>query len=365
LITNQINRLLLCNYRNFQNKNLEFSKKNVIIIGMNGSGKTNLLESISLLSPGKGIKNTNLEEYLNYNSTLQTKSWSIQLSIQSHVYDSLEITNQNNKKTISVNNKIIKNIDEINKKFSIVWLTPLFDTIFIGTKSTRTKFFDKIVTELFPKHHKMINELEKLMYERLQILKNYEDNNWLNKIETKLVEISMIISHARVESLKLLNNEINLLEDRVFPKGLIYANGKYEKMINSNESIINTQHQLTADLFNNRQIDKVQNRTTEGVHKTNFECYQIDNNVNARFCSTGEQKSLIISIIIAKIKTIKKHKSVTPIFLIDELSSHLDNLNKDQIITEISKLDCQNFFTTTSNNIADYLQNDCDLVHLN
>ena len=79
----------------------------------------------------------------------------------------------------------------------------------------------------------------------------------------------------------------------------------------------------------------------------------------------NSEESLIISIIIAKIKTIKKHKSVTPIFLIDELNSHLDSSNRDEIITEISKLDCQNFFTTTSNNIADYLRNDCDLVYLN
>ena len=367
-----IDNIKVTNYRNFSTKSLNFSKNIVFFHGANGVGKTNILEAISLLAPSKGIRNSKLDEIESCNNNAYLGGWSVKANFSYINKNAIDLSDVKHKeynfitakeaeqknRHIYVNDNKLTKQQDLTKFLNIIWLTPIHDTIFIDAKSQRSKFFDRLVFNIFPDHIQNLAKYDYYIKERLTILlsSNNYDNLWLNNIENEIALLISSITHARVQTIKYLNAELENLSNN-YPKSFISFIGEYEELyINSNiaKDVENT---AKEKLSQQRAIDKEKAQTTSGIHKTDFHTIAAKNHIAAKLCSTGEQKSLLISIIIAKARILKKYNNKTPILLLDEITSHLDHHNAQALLDEITDLDIQCFMTGTNHALIEQRHN--------
>jgi len=329
----------LYNFRNHQIiKFLELGPESVVITGANGVGKTNILEAISLLTPSKGLRGAKIAD-LNNKANPQ-HIWQIRAQLRS-VYGPKEITTErnirpNNKtdsRLVQIDGQLIKKKTELAELLNVVWLTPPMQQLFIGSSSDRRNFFDQIVTNFFPEHSSHLSKYEQSTKERLKLLKNQQnDDYWLSALEQNMFNQAGFISDARMQTASLLNKAL-LKNDTPFSKAII--------------SLIN--EPISADylklLKRNRSLDSASGRTNLGPHLYDLEVILQNKNMPAKFCSTGEQKALLLNLILAQVYAlIDKHK-VIPILLLDEIISHLDARNRSLLFDEIMAIKAQSWLT--------------------
>jgi DNA replication and repair protein RecF len=360
-----ISNIKITNFRNINNINYSFSKNLIAFIGNNGVGKTNILETISLASPGRGLRNAKIEELENFNKKNYFNGFNININFYQ---------NENNiifrtyKEAEDTNRKIELNHDKIpqtklSKYINIIWLTPLLDSIFVDSKSERRKFFDRICFNLFPEHLKNLQRYEHYQRERLRILQNTNiENKWLDIIEKNLGELNSAIASVRVQTIKYLNAELEKLAS-FYPKAFLYFDGIFENMYLNNKSSLEIEQESEKLLKASRADDKLKKQTAIGIHKTDFICEYAKKNMPAKLCSTGEQKSLLLSIIMSEANLLRKNNNRSPILLIDEILSHLDEYNAKLFIEDLINLDVNCFITSTSSKFIENY-NEIEIIKL-
>ena len=329
----------LYNFRNHQTiRFLELGPESVVITGANGIGKTNILEAISLLTPSKGLRGAKIADLNNQNNPEHI--WQIKAQLNS-IYGLKEITTQrnirpNNKtdsRLVQIDGQLIKKKTELAELLKIVWLTPPMQQLFIGSSSDRRNFFDQIVSNFSPEHSSYISKYELSMRERLKLLKNQQnDDYWLSALEQNMFNYGGLISDARMQTVGLLNKAI-ANNETAFPKAII--------------SLIN--EPISGDylkiLKRNRGLDAASGRTNLGPHLYDLEVIYKSKNMPARFCSTGEQKALLLNLILAQVYALIDKYQVIPILLFDEIISHLDSKNRSLLFDEIIGLNAQSWLT--------------------
>ena len=228
----------------------------------------------------------------------------------------------------------------------MLWLTPYTDRIFVGPSSARRNFFDGIVINFDYNHSLRLNEYDKLLKQRSRLLKgNYSDENWLNSLEDRLSKLSVIISCSRLDIL-LKINEILVEPLRNFPDIEI-------KYINSLENqllkypAIEVENKLKNYYYNSREIDKLLGGSQYGCQKSDISIRNLNKNMSARMCSSGEQQAMLISLIISASKALKETVKSAPILLLDEIFIHLDEIRKNSLLNQIEDLQSQAWITTT------------------
>lgn len=345
-----VKNLHLNNFRNFNQLDLMLKHLPVIITGDNGVGKTNILEAISFISPGKGLRSAKLHEINNFASEA---NWSLSSTIQS-TNGLIDITLKNTSSDIAntakellINNKKVSSKSELSQIFSLLWLTPQMDNLFLGSSSDRRKFFDRIVFAFFPHHATITNEYNHYLKERNKVLLLPQtDETWLNILEQKIVETGLKIADARIQTIDILNENCCHLEGK-FPRAKMAITGEVEAWFKSDcDYAVNLY--LTA-LKNNRKMDMYSKRTNVGVHKSDFLVSNLELQKEARVCSTGEQKSLLISITLSYAKAKITHTEIAPVLLFDEITVHLDHIKKTHLFDELFALGCQFFITNVTN----------------
>ena len=219
------------------------------------------------------------------------------------------------------------------------------DKIFIEGAVNRRKFFDKITWIFISSHANNVKLYEKAIKERNNLLKeNSNDTVWFDNLEKHIVNYGTQILIDRYKVLKLLNKQIN--ENVIdFPKAVMSFVGKIENIFNQNSDIGFFKEEYLKSLNQNRKIDFYRGSTSIGVHKTDLEVIYKEKGLIASLCSTGEQKSLLISIIFSVAKSYKNYTKLSPILLLDEVFSHLDNDKKESLTKEIENLNSQAFMT--------------------
>ena len=335
--------LHLENYRNFKNLEIKVGNNPVIVIGENGSGKTNILEAISLFFPGRGIRSAKLDDickrdtdYCSAHSLLQSKLGPAQITTH--------FNRGSSKRSTEFNGAKIQN-NELSKFSSMIWLTPQMDGIFSAGISDRRKFFDRIVYNFNPSHAAIVHKYEYYMYERNKILaQDRIDENWLKVIEEKMAELSIEIASNRLKALIDIQEAINNL-DNEFPKAILSIDGTVEQKISTNHAMVIDF--IKAELFTTRTHDKLSGRTNFGVHKSDFLVIHKEKNALAKLCSTGEQKAMLIAIILAEVNYSIKEKIAKPILLLDEVFVHLDNRRKQYLIDFFIEVGLQLWITAT------------------
>lgn len=331
------------NYRNFSELSLDFAEGVNIIIGPNGSGKTNILESMSLLSPGRGLKSAHFNDICR----VDTDAWQTEFYLQSKLGRAEIITSfsaQDRSRKISYNgSKMASN--EFSNLLNVVWLTPQMEGLFLGGTSARRKFLDRIVYNFDNKHAKAITKYEHFMRERNKILSQGDlisQSSWLGTLEENMAKEAESIESARQNAMILMQEAIDSL-DTPFPK----AHLEISKLSEEQEGWVDFIEGYMLVLANNRQKDSYSGRTNFGVHKSDLLVSHKEQQRQARLCSTGEQKALLISVILASIEFILRNTKTTPILLLDELFVHLDDSRKKHLAEYITSSNLQTFITIT------------------
>jgi len=355
-----LHSLILENYRNFKNFEVKTDNAPVIIIGENGSGKTNILEAISLFYPGRGLRSAKLadicktlEDHYTVKALLQSKLGIAEFSTQFKRSSNRRITEYNNSKIAN---------NELSKFTSMVWLTPQMEGIFTSSSSDRRKFLDRIVYNFDPKHAELVSKYEHYMYERNKILEGeIRDDNWLRTIEEKMADTSNHIANNRLKTLEFMQQAINDLENE-FPKAELSIDGTVEqKILNGEENIVSF---ITAELYKTRNKDKLLGRTSFGVHKSDFLVKHKKKNILAKFCSTGEQKAILIAIILAEMNYAIRLTKIAPILLLDEVFVHLDNKRREYLTELFTDSNLQLWVTATDLKGIEEFGNKSQLIKL-
>ncbi len=339
-----IKKLTLSNYRNHTFYENSFPNGPIAIIGDNGMGKTNILEAISMLQPGRGFRSVSLAEMVNTD------------------YDNFVINSRFKRRNCDYNlgTSFNKNFDKMRKVkldgsfispltltnfLGIISITPLMDKIFVESPSNRRKFIDKITWIFIKEHAANIRKYEKLISERNNLFKNkITDNKWFKSLEEQIVDLGIKIYCSRNKVINFLQEEMEVF-DTGFPKAFIRLVGDLEQEFLQIESLENLKDKYLKILNDSRKEDSYKNKTSFGIHRSDLEVIYKINNMPAHLCSTGEQKSLLISIVLTVCKSFKKHIFCTPILLLDEVFAHLDISKKRCLSEEIERLKIQAFMT--------------------
>lgn len=341
-----IKELTLQNYRNFSDIKFNFESENILILGNNGSGKTNILEALSLFSPGRGVRRAKLDEICQYNKS--------DFIIESVIDTSLDIARIKNtynkdysKRIVEFNNNKITH-SELASLLNITWLTPQMDGLFLGSSSDRRKFFDRMVYAFDPGYSKLINEYEHYIKERNNILQSYPINlDWLNAIEEKLSNAAAEITTKRFNTLQIIQHHIDG-SDNNFPKARLSLEPVF-----SNLAIDDFKEKFRQ----NRELDRLTKKTNFGTHRIDMLTQHQEKQIDAKQCSTGEQKSLLISIILGQLLAINNHNPKTTVVLLDETLTHLDNIRREYLTSFLATIDAQVFITSTEEEIEKYFSN--------
>lgn len=354
-----VQRLNLKNYRNFEQFEINTTSAPIVLIGENGSGKTNILEALSHLFPGKGIRGARLDD----TCKIGESSWRINSLLQSKIGIAeiqIQYYRETNKRSVEFNGSKIPN-NELSKVSSIIWLIPQMDGLFLDGISNRRRFLDRIVYSFEPKHSSNVNKYEYLVQERSRFLaEDSSDSNWIKVIEQKIAEVSQEIAVTRIDALSKMQQVIDKF-DNPFPKAILSIDSVIEEKLRESKNI---QAYIEAQLLNDRLKDKISGRTNFGIHRSDFVVTHLEKNQLAKFCSTGEQKALLISIILAQANSMIRDQKISPIMLLDELFVHLDNRRKEYLTEYLLTSNIQAWITATDLNGIEKLASQSQVVNL-
>ena len=360
----QIKSLKLINFRSHSDFSLSLSGKPLAIIGDNGAGKTNILEAISLLSPGRGMRNSKFSEMVKDDNSMP---WGVNFNILSNGknYEVSSGLRDNQKgRDIKINSKKVSGSSALPEIILLSWLTPSMDQIFNETPSYRRRFIDRLCAVYEKNHTKNIKIYEKLMAERNSSFKSKVlDNVWLDALENQMSDVSIAIAETRLTFISNLNKVLETNLDPVWPRAHLEIYGFVENLVSSWNSG-KAKEMLCNEFKNNRERDFFSKRTNEGVHRSDLLVNEKNKKIEAKKCSTGEQKSLLMGIILSHLELVSSFKSRYPVLLLDEVLAHFDKIRRKSFFKQIQEIGSQIIMTGTDISVFEEL-GDLEIYHLN
>jgi len=364
-----ISSLTLSNFRSYKFKRFDIDSNLVVLTGLNGAGKTNLLEALSFLVPGKGLRRAPLSEVLHKSSQGEDKisNWAVaaKLKIGENMMDigtGCEFSNYDNKsqksikRVIKINGNVVRNQSELGEYVSAQWLTPQMDRLFAEGASGRRRFIDQITYALDPSHIGPVSAYEHSIRSRNRLLKdNFDDSEWLNSIEASISRHGVAVTVQRLQTVDRLKKFCSI-GNGVFPGSLIELNGQVERWLEK-EPALAVEEKIRVELKASREIDRIKGYTSFGPHKSDLMVYHAKNKMEAKLCSTGEQKSLLISLVIAAVILQTQERGYAPFLLLDEITAHLDQDRRISLFDLIIDLGVQAWITGTDPETFSSLRN--------
>lgn len=343
-----VRQLKLSNYRNYRTFSVNFSGKHVVFTGHNGAGKTNLLEAISLLSPGRGLRRSTYGDLICANA--DNNSFVVFAKLYSALFDEVDIgttcDNADGGRKVRINGTSTS-ADRLTDYCRISWLIPAMDGLFTGSASDRRRFLDRMVLSIDPSHGRRVLDFEKLMRSRNRLLLDGNTNNgWFEALETQMAELATAIAAARIDVIRLLDGGKENDSHDVFPHPLLVIEGLLEQAL-INQSAIDVEEYYRQKLHDGRPLDRAAGRTLEGPHRSDMKVFYAQKNMPAALCSTGEQKSLLMGLILAHAKITAQISGMAPILLLDEMAAHLDEQRRVALFNILDELGGQSFMTGT------------------
>ena len=360
----QIKSLKLINFRSHSDFSLGLSGNPLAIIGNNGAGKTNILEAISLLSPGRGMRNSKFSEMVKDDNSMP---WGVNFNILSNGKNygvSSGLRDNKKGRDIKINSKKVSGSNALPEIILVSWLTPSMDQIFNETPSYRRRFIDRLCAVYEKNHTKNIKIYEKLMAERNSSFKSKVlDNVWLDALENQMSDVSIAIAETRLTFISNLNKVLETNLDPVWPRAHLEIYGFVENLVSSWNSG-KAKEMLCNEFKNNRERDFFSKRTNEGVHRSDLLVNEKNKKIEAKKCSTGEQKSLLMGIILSHLELVSSFKSRYPVLLLDEVLAHFDKIRRKSFFKQIQEIGSQIIMTGTDISVFEEL-GDLEIYHLN
>lgn len=341
LIPHAITQLTLENFRNYRSLQLNVSAAPVVLMGHNGAGKTNILEAISLLSPGRGLRSAKLREMDRQDSGYGIQDagspWVVAAKMlatngeihlgtgrESSLNPESRIPNPE-KRLIKINGEKVRAQAELTQHASIQWLTPAMDQVFVEGGSARRKLLDRMVYGFEPAHAARVTAFESAMRERNKLLADYgrADPYWLSVLEQQMAEHGVAMTLARTQTLARVQEELQA-ETSSFPRAVVALEGVLENWLGQGQTALEVETKFAERLKEVRGVDAASGRASTGPQRSQLIVIHNEKNMPAERCSTGEQKALLLSLILAAARARARWCGTAPILLLDEVVAHLD-----------------------------------------
>jgi DNA replication and repair protein RecF len=346
----KIRRLTLSNFRSYRAASVSVERNSVVLIGENGAGKTNLIEAISFLAPGRGLRRATLDEVA---FSEGDGSWAVSAEVEGML--GLVTLGTGIEPTVAADGPPTRlcRIDRepagsaaaFAEHLRIVWLTPAMDQLFAGPASERRRFLDRLVLAVDASHGARVAALERSLRSRNRLLEEaHPDPHWLDAVEHETAELAVAVAAARVETVRRLQSKLAERRNESFPAAEIALDGWMERLL-ADHPAAEIEDRYRAVLRESRARDAAAGRTLEGPHLSDLAVTFPRKNVAAADASTGEQKALLIGLILAHAGLIGAMTGFAPVLLLDEVVAHLDPGRRVALFEALERLSAQVWMT--------------------
>lgn len=347
----KLSALTLSNLRNYSELSLRFERQLIVLTGPNGAGKTNLLEAVSLFSPGRGLRRTAYEAIARRGSNA---GWAVSGIVERNGEETrigtgtagLVDTGERGRR-VRIDNAAAS-AESLLDHLRILWLTPAMDGLFSGPAGDRRRFLDRLVLAIDPGHGRRVSEFEKLVSSRNRLLEENGEPELLDVVEEQLAERAVAVSAARSETASLL--QMALREGELaagdFPVAGIALCGAFEDGI-SGLTASQAESGYARELGAARRRDRAARRTLKGPHRSDLQVTFSEKAMPAAQSSTGEQKALLTGLVLGHAALVGQTSGMTPILLLDEIAAHLDEDRRAALFERLEVIGCQTFMTGT------------------
>lgn len=347
----------LHNFRCYEQVSLgELSSGLIVLSGANGAGKTNVLEAVSLLSPGRGLRGARVMEVQKNDSD---QPWAVAGLFFSHYGDEVRLgtgLDPNSrpgaeKRIVRINGNAVKSQAALGEYLSCVWLTPQMDRLFMDSGRERRKFLDRLIFSFDPGHSGRVLRYENALSQRSKLLRDGQaDDAWISGLEQQMAETGIAIAAARLDFVNRLQAACEAADYSYFPLARIRVKGAIEELL-AGAPALEVEEAFKYQLTQSRERDSVSGGAASGPHKSDLSVIYAVKNMAAAQCSTGEQKALLIGIILAHARLIKAERGAPPILLLDEIAAHLDEKRRAALYEILIDLGAQSWLTGTESNL--------------
>ena len=367
-----IRTLKLTDFRNYARAELRLDARPVVLIGDNGSGKTNLLEAVSLLGPGHGLRGRPYGELCRKEGA---GGFAVAATVVSRAYE-VEIgtgiaagtREESTGRAVRIAGKE-ESAGALAEHVKIVWLIPAMDGLFTGSASERRRFLDRLVLAVDPKMRSPLGRYDRAMRQRNRLFQLREGSRALFEgLEEQMAEAGVAIAAARLDAVGRLVQLIEAMRaargEGPFPFALIALEGRLEAAL-ATSSATEVEDEFRAALGEGRERDRAAARALEGPHLSDLIVSHGPKSIPAQHCSSGEQKALLVGLILAKAELIREIEGASPLVLLDEVSAHLDQARREALFGEISRLGGQAWMTGTDRDLFAPLAQDAQIFAVN
>jgi DNA replication and repair protein RecF len=362
-------KLTLTNFRNYHAAALEAEAKTIVLVGPNGAGKTNLIEAISFFTPGRGLRRAMLDEVA---FSEGDGAWAVAAEIEgalglATLGTGIERPLEDAAATLRryrIDREPVASAAAFADHLRVVWLVPAMDGLFTGAPSERRRFLDRLVLAVDAEHGSRVNALERSLRSRNRLLEDPRpDAHWLDAVEHETAELAVAVAGLRVETMQRLAAGLANRKSSAFPAAEIALSGWMEQLIPDHPAA-EIEERYRAVLRDNRAQDAAAGRTLDGPHLTDLKVTYADKRTPAADASTGEQKALLIGLVLAHARLIAEMTGLSPILLLDEVVAHLDPMRRGALQAELAQLGGQVWMTGADPALFAELGDDAELVEV-
>src|SRR6201985_1284637 len=346
----RIHRLSLTHFRNYRAAGLQARGDVVVLVGPNGAGKTNCLEAISFLSPGRGLRRATLDDVADIQGD---GSWAVSAEVEgalglATLGTGIEAPrgDASVSRRCRIDRENVGSATAFGDHLRMVWLTPAMDGLFMGAGSERRRFFDRLVLALDSEHSSRVSALDRSLRSRNRLLevRNFDDH-WCDAIERETAELAVAVAAMRGQTLTKLAAMLRTRgAQSAFPSAGIMLDGWMENAL-MNEPATSVEDRYREVLRQGRARDAAAGRTLDGPHLTDLKVIYAPKNMPARDASTGEQKALLIGLVLAHANLVAEMTGIVPLLLLDEVVAHLDPNRRNALFDELATLGAQVWMT--------------------
>jgi len=347
-----LSRVSLTAFRNYAATSLELEPGPVALCGENGAGKTNVLEAVSLLSHGRGLRGAAFADLNRHGGA--AAGWTV--SGRLHVGDAETMIgtglragagDERPARTVRIDGAPAQP-GALADYVRMVWLTPALCSLFTGPASERRRFLERITLSLDPQHRRVAGQFERAMRQRNRLLEMGGSPALLDGFEMQMAEAGVAIAAARRDALERLSAVIARKwpegADTAFPAARAHLDGRLETAL-EREAAVDVEDAYARDLAATRDRDRAAKRTTIGPHRSDLAVTHAPKEMPARLCSTGEQKALLVGLVLAHAELVRAQTGTAPVILLDEIAAHLDARRRTAMFAEIDALAAQAWMT--------------------
>ncbi|HWF96939.1 MAG TPA: DNA replication/repair protein RecF [Xanthobacteraceae bacterium] len=347
----RIRRLTLTNFRSYRSAHIELAAGPIVLVGPNGAGKTNLVEAISFLAPGRGLRRATLDEVAFQEGD---GSWAVSADVDGALglatlgtgIEAPAAPDTAVTRKCRIDREPAVSVAALSDHLRVIWLVPAMDGMFSGAASERRRFLDRLALAVDAEHSGRVAALERALRSRNRLLEEPRpDPHWLDAVEHETAEIAVAVAAQRAETVARLQQALRARDPAsAFPSSEIALKGWIEELVRQRPAI-EVEDRYRAVLKDNRLRDAAAGRTLDGPHLTDLAVTYARKNIPAADASTGEQKALLIGLVLAHANLLAEMSGFAPVLLLDEVVAHLDPARRTALYRELEQLGAQVWMT--------------------